>query len=199
MTIFSWVGVLYLCLKAFQYFVGPTFNSPTKPQPMPHVPAPAVEVAPMAVHQPEVPRSPAPVVRQAQQLPVQTSPPNRQQGVATIYRCKAYSGGIFWSSAYCGTQQALVDRIANVPNSLPFEQQVQIAEGQRVEAMALYQQQPSAATQRADRCGALKRERDTIESRYTNWQWQPPEVINPDQTRMRGLRAEQARLGCPTQ
>jgi hypothetical protein len=82
---------------------------------------------------------------------------------------------------------------------MSFEQQVQIAEGQRVEAMALYNQQPSPAIQKSDSCAALKRERDNIEGRYTNWQWQPLEVINPDQTRMRGLRAEQSRLGCPTQ
>jgi hypothetical protein len=82
---------------------------------------------------------------------------------------------------------------------LPFEQQVQIAEAQRLEAMALYSPQPAATVQKSDRCIALKKERDVIESRYSNWQWQPLEVINPDQTRMKGLRAEQARLGCPTQ
>ncbi len=136
------------------------------------------------------------IVTQVDQEPAVVSSP---QGSVTIYRCKAYSGGIFWSSAHCGSQQALIDRMATVPNGLPFEQQVQIAEGQRVAAMALYDQQPSAEVQRSDRCVALKRERETIESRYTNWQWQPLEVINPDQTRMKGLRAEQARLGCPTQ
>ena len=53
--------------------------------------------------------------------------------------------------------------------------------------------------QRENRCGQLVAERNKIESRYTNWQWQPPEVINPDQQRMRGLRAELAANRCPTQ
>jgi len=121
------------------------------------------------------------------------------QGSVTIYLCKAYSGGTFWSSAHCNTQQALIDRMATVPSEMPFDQQVQIAEGQRASAAALYNQQPSPEVQRSNRCGALKHERETIEKRYSNWQWQPLEVINPDQTRMKGLRAEQARLGCPTQ
>jgi len=33
-------------------------------------------------------------------------------------------------------------------------------------------------------------ERNKIEPQYVNWQWQPPEVINPDQQRMLGFRAE---------
>jgi hypothetical protein len=199
MIIFTWVGVLYLLFKASQYFLGPSFKSPTAPLPTLRPPTPVVEVAPRIVEQPQTVSRPPVVIRQAQQPPEPRNSPANQKGVTTIYRCKAYAGGIFWSNAYCGTQQALVDRIATVPGSLTFDQQVQVAEGQRVEAMSLYQQRPSASTQAADRCSALKRERDVIESRYTNWQWQPPEVINPDQTRMRGLRAEQARLGCPTQ
>ncbi|MDZ4143497.1 MAG: hypothetical protein U1D29_03025 [Burkholderiales bacterium] len=140
-----------------------------------------------------------PIERLASQMVDHTAKQSPSKGSVTIYRCKAYAGGAFWSSAYCGTQQALIDRTATVPGGMPFEQQVQIAEAQRAEAMHLYSQEASPEVQRSNRCQALKRERDTIEGRYTNWQWQPPEVINPDQTRMRGLRAEQARLGCPTQ
>lgn len=28
-----------------------------------------------------------------------------------------------------------------------------------------------------------------IEARYSNWQWQPPEVINPDQQRTRAINS----------
>ena len=129
-------------------------------------------------------------------VPVSAS---QNQGAVTIYHCKAYSGGTFWSSAYCGTQQALLDRTASVPSGMSFEQQVRIAEAQRAEAATLYNRQPSQSVQVADRCASLKREREAIESRYSNWQWQPLEVINPDQNRMRGLRAEQNHLGCSTQ
>lgn len=117
----------------------------------------------------------------------------------TIYQCKSYGGGIFWAAAHCNTHNALIERIASVPDGLPFNQQVQIAQGQASAAAALQKPISNADSVRSDNCVALKAERDKIESRYSNWQWQPPEVINPDQTRMLGLRAEQRRFGCPTQ
>ncbi|NUZ06731.1 hypothetical protein [Piscinibacter koreensis] len=46
----------------------------------------------------------------------------------SIYLCRAYSGGTFWSKAFCGQHNALVERIVSVPDSLPWEQQVQLAE-----------------------------------------------------------------------
>lgn len=49
----------------------------------------------------------------------------------SIYLCKAYNGGTFWSSAHCGTHNALIDSIVSVPDSLPFNQQVELAEQQR--------------------------------------------------------------------
>lgn len=49
----------------------------------------------------------------------------------TIYLCKAYSGGTFWAKAQCSQHSALIERIANVPDNLPFDQQVAIAEQQR--------------------------------------------------------------------
>lgn len=180
-----------LVTKARGVFVGaqPTM-APVPVSPLPHTTNAEVERQ-------------QPPVRQAQPTqPEQVAPPPQRmppQGSVTIYRCKAYAGGVFWSTAYCGTQQALIDRTATVPGGMPFAQQVQIAEGQRTDAMRLYDQVSPPAVQTAVRCLALQRERAVIESRYSNWQWQPPEVINPDQTRMRGLRAEQARLGCPTQ
>ena len=58
----------------------------------------------------------------------------------TIYLCKAYSGGSFWSDKTCGTQRATIDRMTSVPASLPFEQQVAIARGEAQEAAKLYEQ-----------------------------------------------------------
>lgn len=54
----------------------------------------------------------------------------------TLYHCKAYSGGTFWANAHCNQHKALVDRMVNVPGSLPFDQQVHLAESQRQSAMA---------------------------------------------------------------
>lgn len=54
----------------------------------------------------------------------------------TIYRCRSYSGGLFWSSAHCRKHDALIDRIEYVPPGLPFNQQVDIAQSQAAKAEA---------------------------------------------------------------
>lgn len=58
---------------------------------------------------------------------------------ASLYLCKAYNGGTFWSSAHCRQHNALIDRIESVPDDLPFEQQVQLAEQSRAAAARLYE------------------------------------------------------------
>ncbi len=67
---------------------------------------------------------------------------------ATVYLCKNYGGGTFWSSASCNTQRATVDRMTSVPGNLPFNQQVAIASGAEREAAWLYNITPggNAAT-----------------------------------------------------
>jgi hypothetical protein len=49
----------------------------------------------------------------------------------SIYLCKAYSGGTFWAQAHCYKHSALIDSIVSVPDNLPFDQQVNLAEQQR--------------------------------------------------------------------
>jgi hypothetical protein len=202
-VIVFWAALAFFLFQISKYFLPP---NPALRMPQAERPAgtPLSANPPPIVEGPES-RSQTYPVKAERQVPSPAQTPAAQvarssaQGSDTIYRCRAYSGGAFWSSAYCETQQALVDRIVTVPSGMPFGQQVQIAEAQYAEVSALINQQPSVAAQIADRCAALKSERDTIEGRYSKGQWQPPEVVNPDQTRMRGLRAEQARLGCPTQ
>jgi hypothetical protein len=46
----------------------------------------------------------------------------------TLYHCKAYSGGQFWSKQHCQEREALVDRIVNVPSGLKWSEQVRLAE-----------------------------------------------------------------------
>jgi hypothetical protein len=55
----------------------------------------------------------------------------------SLYLCRAYSGGIFWTQAHCNQHSALIERIVSVPDSLPFDQQVKLAE---------QQQQPATST-----------------------------------------------------
>ncbi len=85
----------------------------------------------------------------------------------TIYLCKAYSGGKFWSAEHCSTRSALIERMADVPAGLPFDQQVDIANGARIEAARVTRAAntgggggPSAVSIQQDkkeRCAALDR------------------------------------------
>lgn len=117
---------------------------------------------------------------------------------ATIYLCKAYNGSMFWAQAHCNQHNAFIERIETVADGVSWEQQVQQAESGKA-ARASQSKVKNSDYQRQVKCSQLIVERNKIESRYTNWQWQPPEVINPDQQRMRGLRAEWASNGCSTQ
>jgi len=58
---------------------------------------------------------------------------------ASIYLCKTHGGATFWSSAHCREHGALIDRIESVPDGLPFDQQVALAEQNRAAAARLYQ------------------------------------------------------------
>lgn len=49
----------------------------------------------------------------------------------SIYLCRAYNGGTFWAQAHCNQHSALIEQIVSVPDSLPFDQQVNLAEQQR--------------------------------------------------------------------
>ena len=61
----------------------------------------------------------------------------------TIYFCRAYAGGTFWTNGSCAAQSATIERIANVPSGMPFDQQVNIGQAQQA-AAAAGQIQPSA-------------------------------------------------------
>ena len=55
----------------------------------------------------------------------------------TIYLCKAYSGGMFWSSDPCGPQKATLDRTVTVPDGMPWDQKVQLGEAAWAQARGL--------------------------------------------------------------
>ena len=70
-------------------------------------------------------------------------------GSAEIYLCEAYAGGLLWSSGHCNRHKALIKRIANVPDSMPFNQQVEIAKQQRNSADAAGTSSTSSSTTRS--------------------------------------------------
>jgi hypothetical protein len=61
---------------------------------------------------------------------VPTAPNNARGQVTTVYRCKSYSGVVFWSSKHCHGQKALVERMVTVPSGLSFK--AQVAEAKRL-------------------------------------------------------------------
>lgn len=103
-----------------------------------------------------------------------------QVSADTLYRCRAYSGGQFWSRQHCQQHQALVERMASVPPDLKFEQQVKIAEqgdaaqnSRRArpvtvdvtESAAAAQRRAKAVAKRQVRCERLERDIGTQDSR----------------------------------
>lgn len=73
-----------------------------------------------------------------------------------IYLCKAYDGGMFWSSAHCNQQRAHIERIAPVPPGLPFHEQVAIAQQQRDAARSAIESARAIPAQSTVGPGALK-------------------------------------------
>ena len=114
----------------------------------------------------------------------------------TIYLCKAYAGGTFWSNALCSTQKALIERTANVPDGMPFLQQVALAESQLNSANALQQApapQPSAG---GKSCPQLTQERRALDQITEKMIWVPIEQQNANYYRMNQIKMDMARLGC---
>jgi len=72
---------------------------------------------------------------------VMQAPPTMEAPIpptTTIYLCRSYAGGSFWSDTTCHQQRATIDRMTSVPSSLSFSEQVAIAQGQANEAARLY-------------------------------------------------------------
>lgn len=74
--------------------------------------------------------------RPASAQSVQQAPTESASHTTTLYHCKAYNGATFWASSHCNQHQALVDRLVSVPSTLPFKQQVALAETNRSAAAA---------------------------------------------------------------
>lgn len=123
---------------------------------------------------------------------------------ATIYLCKAYSGGYFWAKDYCQNHQATLQRAASVPDTMSFEQQIAIGEQQRAEAERLSRPStqvnsqhlvvPSAQPNLKLQCKAMDAEIARIDQAARQGQ----SAQGQEQLRMRrsALRDQQYRIGC---
>jgi hypothetical protein len=117
---------------------------------------------------------------------------------ATIYLCKSYSGGMFWSSAHCQHRQALIERMVSVPDGMPFEQQVEL--GKQAVAQAARSTAaptPPPARQESDPkalCGSLDAKLRAIDAAAR----QPQSGAGQDRlaAQRRAVREEQHRRRC---
>lgn len=118
----------------------------------------------------------------------------------TIYLCKSYNGGSFWSDTLCSQQRATIDRMTTVPSDLSFEQQVAIARAQASEAARLYLPpvpSPAAAVgPSAERtvpdglCATLNREREALDA----WARSPQSGQTQDWIRHRRMEVQAQRV-----
>lgn len=82
-------------------------------------------------------------------------------GTTTLYLCQSYGGGQFWALEHCSQRSALVERMESVPSGMLFDQQVQMAQGQRAKSAALAAPPEqttrieSTAPSKASQCTAL--------------------------------------------
>ena len=115
---------------AVAYLLSPvrTVETPKAARPTPALPP--VQLPAVA------PRQGTPVPPATVQSPPAVETPTSP--TTTIYLCKNYAGGLFWSDTTCHQQRATIDRMTSVPSGLPFAEQVAIAQGQANEAARLY-------------------------------------------------------------
>ena len=115
---------------------------------------------------------------------------------ATIYLCKAYAGGMFWSNAVCSSQKAVIERTANVPDGMPFNQQVDLAQQQLSASQKLYAQPAPQSNSVGSSCAQLVAERRNLDEITEKMIWVPIENQNANYRRMNQIKADMARLGC---
>jgi hypothetical protein len=118
----------------------------------------------------------------------------------TIYLCKAYSGGMFWSSNPCSQQQATVDRFVTVPSNMSWAGKVQMGEASLNQARAVtaptqpvyVQQGPNPQVVRQQQCAGLRDEINNLDAQsrqphsgqYQDWLKQRRQSLSDQRFRM---------------
>lgn len=121
----------------------------------------------------------------------------------TIYLCRTYSDGRYWSNAHCRRDNALIERIVSVPVGMPFEQQVELgkaAERQGAGLMNGSQQVGPPRTPQQARSGSTNECR-ALAARINNLDAlarQPQSATNQDRIRAERntVRSRQLALNC---
>jgi hypothetical protein len=119
-----------------------------------------------------------------------------------LYLCRSYGGGQFWTREHCAQRRALVERMESVPANMGFEQQVEMAQGQRDRSQAAAAPAPAptpvqppfpAAPDRSIQCASLEqriRQLDQMAraggtAQYMDWVANERKVARDQQFRLR--------------
>lgn len=181
------VGTVGKTVRYQQQQVG---NVDTAPRSVESRPARSADPAPARASLP----TPAPAAPSPQASDHASSATN------TIYLCRAYNGGTFWAQAHCNQHSALIERIAYVPPSLPFDQQVAIATQQQRSSAALINSNSVApntvdsSSTRQTECRALDEQVVKLDAMAR--QPQSPQVQDWIAARRKEARDRQFRLRC---
>ncbi len=114
---------------------------------------------------------------------------------AKIYHFRAYVGGEFFSNRPCAQQQAAGIGAYDVPDSMPFNQQVDLVK-QRLGQSTAARSADDQALSRQRECAAIERELGDLARKYSSWQHVPVPEVNADQARERQLKVRRSQLGC---
>jgi len=119
----------------------------------------------------------------------------QQAAAATVYHCRAYAGGEFFSSRHCGSQSAVILGAYNVPSTMPFNQQVDIAK-QQIQQNSGVTQREIASTEKRTQCATVNEELLRLTKKYESGDYVPVSEVNVDQALQRKLKADASRLRC---
>lgn len=113
----------------------------------------------------------------------------------TLYKCRAYSGGSFWSETPCDSRQAAGESRHNVPDGLTLQQRINLVEKTEKQSKTA-QADEARELERRRKCGAIDNELSQIERRYSAGQHVPIEQVNADQKRTRDLKSQRSANRC---
>lgn len=120
-----------------------------------------------------------------------------QVGAATIFECEALSSGRFYSSGDCAGHRAVIVSRHQVPDGLPFDQQVDLI-NKKQSAKKSSQVAADQVFDRNQKCAGIDADLKRLQEKYTNWQYVPVDQVNADQQIERDLKNKRSQLGCAT-
>ena len=106
---------------------------------------------------------------------------------ATIYLCKSYGGGLFWSADHCRKQSAVMEREVSVPDGMAWADQVQLGEQARANAAALVAPPPVPVQQQQQQRPQQQ------QSKQAECQWLDARIANLDAN---ARQPQSGRTGC---